>query len=245
MDLFLTLTFCVFIFQEDKDNYNVTSLSNTTVSYHVDVSISCCTCPVGIMGGHCKHQSAVARMFGHNNGLFQCFSPETRQLYYQIATGEFMEISRGKQMSENIQPLFIFPLTGKDLPDDGSKRLPTAVLKKTSQPETTTPICTSEMFCVPDAGKLLLRKLTSLAMFQFRPFSVRSSQTSSTSVPLIPPCVFWFYAVLPLEGNTRCQVLFDFSPYLNAFVVFFIDFCDGYTSSSSQESEQNSILCRV
>lgn len=107
MDHFLTLNIWVFIFQEDKDNYNVTSLSNTTVSYHVDVSISCCTCPVGIMGGHCKHQSAVARMFGHNSGLFQCFSPETRQLYYQIATGEFMEISRGKQMSENIQPLFV------------------------------------------------------------------------------------------------------------------------------------------
>lgn len=76
------------ILQEDEDNYTVTSLSNTAVSYHVDMAVSCCTCPAGTMGGHCKHQSAVARMVRYNDGFFICLSPETQQLFYEIATGE-------------------------------------------------------------------------------------------------------------------------------------------------------------
>lgn len=89
------LTSCIFnptclvsLFQGDKDNYTVTSASNTAVSYQVDMSISCCTCPAGVTGGLCKHQSAVARIFGHSEGgLLLGLSPETRKLYYQMATG--------------------------------------------------------------------------------------------------------------------------------------------------------------
>lgn len=100
------LTSCIFkltlmsLFQEDKDNYTVTSASNTAMSYQVDMSISCCTCPAGVMGGLCKHQSAVARIFGHDEGgLLLGLPPETRKLYYQIATGVF-ELTTIKQPSE-------------------------------------------------------------------------------------------------------------------------------------------------
>lgn len=77
------------LLQEDEDNYTVTSASHSAVSYHVDMSLSCCTCPGGVMGGHCKHQSAVARIFGHSikEGLLLGLPPEARKLYYQIATG--------------------------------------------------------------------------------------------------------------------------------------------------------------
>lgn len=101
------LTFCIFKLtcqmsrlQEDKDNYTVTSASNTAVSYQVDMSISCCTCPAGVMGGLCKHQSAVARIFGHDDGgLLLGLPQETRKLYYQIATGVFV-FTTTKQLSE-------------------------------------------------------------------------------------------------------------------------------------------------
>lgn len=90
--LTLSLHFAMPMLQEDEDNYTVTSLSNAAMAYHVDMAVSCCTCPAGIMGGHCKHQSAVARMVGHNDSFFFCSSPETRKLYYRIATGEFLYI---------------------------------------------------------------------------------------------------------------------------------------------------------
>lgn len=43
------------------------------------------------MGGHCKHQSAISRIFGHGikEGLLLGLPPEARKLYYQIATGVF------------------------------------------------------------------------------------------------------------------------------------------------------------
>lgn len=87
------LTACIFeitclMLQDDKDNYTVTSASNTAESYQVDMSISCCSCPAGVMGSLCKHQSAVARIFGlDEGGLLLGLLPETRKLYYQIATG--------------------------------------------------------------------------------------------------------------------------------------------------------------
>lgn len=91
---FFKLTFLVSLLQEDKDNYTVTSASNSAVSYHVNVSIGCCTCPAGVMGRHCKHQSAVTRMFGHiEDGLLLGLPADTRQLYYQIATGALASTS--------------------------------------------------------------------------------------------------------------------------------------------------------
>lgn len=80
------------MFQEDVDNYAVTSSSNSAMSYHVDMAVRCCTCPAGLKGGHCKHQSAVIRMFGHNDTYPLCLSPEMRKVYDQIATGEFLYI---------------------------------------------------------------------------------------------------------------------------------------------------------
>lgn len=41
------------------------------------------------MGGHCKHQSALARIFGHNDSFLHGLSTDTRKLYNQIAAGEF------------------------------------------------------------------------------------------------------------------------------------------------------------
>ncbi|XP_035516707.1 uncharacterized protein si:dkey-75a21.2 [Morone saxatilis] len=76
------------IVQEDQDNYTVTSSSNAAVSYHVDMAIGCCTCPVGFKGGHCKHQTVVARVFGHNDAFLHGLSLDTQKLYNQIATGE-------------------------------------------------------------------------------------------------------------------------------------------------------------
>lgn len=70
------------------------------------------------------------------------------------------EIRNNKQLPGNIQPLCIFPLTGKDIPDDGSGRFPTLVLKKPSQPEKTTQVCTSEMLCAPDTGKSMSAQST-------------------------------------------------------------------------------------
>lgn len=80
------------LLQDDEDNYTVTSASNAAVSYHVDISLSCCTCAAGVMGGHCKHQSAVARTFGHSlgDGLLLALPPEVRKLCYQVATGVFV-----------------------------------------------------------------------------------------------------------------------------------------------------------
>lgn len=75
--------------QEEEDSYIVESRSNAAPAYHVNVAIGCCTCPTGMMGGHCKHQSAVARTLGQNESVSFCLSPETRKLCYQIATGEF------------------------------------------------------------------------------------------------------------------------------------------------------------
>lgn len=78
------------MFQEDEDNYTVTSLANTAMSYHVNMAINCCTCPAGLKGGHCKHQSAVTRMFGHIDSYHICLAPEIRKLYHEIASGEFL-----------------------------------------------------------------------------------------------------------------------------------------------------------
>ncbi|XP_011609921.2 uncharacterized protein isoform X2 [Takifugu rubripes] len=116
------------ILQEDEDSYTVTSASNTAVSYHVDMSISCCTCPAGVMGGHCKHQSAVSRTFGHaiEDGLLLGLPPEARKLYYQIATGVDMEA-------------------------DGSGRFPAVVVKPAAQAGRTE-LCTGEVIFVADAA---------------------------------------------------------------------------------------------
>lgn len=87
----LKLSCLLSLLQEDKDNYTVTGASSTPVSYQVDMSIGCCTCPAGLMGGLCKHQSAVARVFGHNEGgLLLDLPPEAQRLYYQVATGVFV-----------------------------------------------------------------------------------------------------------------------------------------------------------
>lgn len=110
------LTSCIFnltclmsLFQGDKDNYTVTSASNTAVSYQVDMSISCCTCPAGVTGGLCKHQSAVARIFGHSEGgLLLGLPPETRKLYYQMATGVFV-FRTTKQLFECVLITVSFP----------------------------------------------------------------------------------------------------------------------------------------
>lgn len=103
-------TFLMSLLQEDEDSYTVTSASNTTVSYHVDMSISCCTCPAGVMGGHCKHQSAVTRTFGHatEDGLLLGLPPEARKLYYQIATGVFV-FTTTKQLSVEAVVTVSFP----------------------------------------------------------------------------------------------------------------------------------------
>ncbi|XP_073334841.1 uncharacterized protein [Pagrus major] len=76
------------VVQEDQDNYTVASSSIAEESYHVNTVIGCCTCPAGIHGGPCDHQSAVARMFGHSESFLHDSSPDTRKLYYQIATGK-------------------------------------------------------------------------------------------------------------------------------------------------------------
>ena len=75
-----------------EDNCTVASSSNAAASYHVDMAIGCCTYPAGIMGGYCKHQSAVARMFGHNDSFLHGLSSDTWKLYYQIATSKFLYI---------------------------------------------------------------------------------------------------------------------------------------------------------
>lgn len=112
------------IVQEDQDNYTVTNSSNAALSYRVDMSLACCTCPAGILGGHCKHQSAVAKMFGHSDGLPQGLVPDTRKLFYQIATGE------------------------EEIPDKGSRLVP----KKRCVSERAVEVCTGEIYCCPDTG---------------------------------------------------------------------------------------------
>ncbi|CAG00525.1 unnamed protein product [Tetraodon nigroviridis] len=114
------------ILQADKDNYTVTSASNTAVSYQVDMSISCCSCPAGVLGRLCRHQSAVARVFGHDEGgLSLSLPPETRKLYYQIATG-------------------------LDIEAKGSGRFPTVVAKPAAQPGRTAAVCANEVIFVAD-----------------------------------------------------------------------------------------------
>ncbi|XP_075887559.1 uncharacterized protein LOC142891713 isoform X3 [Nelusetta ayraudi] len=118
------------VLQEEEDSYIVESRSNAAAApCHVNVVLGCCTCPTGMLGGHCKHQGAVARTVQQNDGVAFCLSPETRKLCYQIATG-------------------------KEIPEKG--RLPTAARKKTAQPDTTTTtttttqVCMREILCSPE-----------------------------------------------------------------------------------------------
>lgn len=99
------------LLQEDEDSYTVTSASNTAVSYHVDMSIGCCTCPAGVMGGHCKHQSAVTRTFGHatEDGLSLGLPPEARKLCYQIATGVFVFTTTKQPSAEAVVTVSFLP----------------------------------------------------------------------------------------------------------------------------------------
>lgn len=93
----LTFHFVMPPLQEDQDNYTVASSSTAEESYHVNTAIGCCTCPAGIHGGHCDHQSAVARMFGPNESFLHGSSPDTRKLYYHIATGEFLFVNNQRE----------------------------------------------------------------------------------------------------------------------------------------------------
>ncbi|CAK6963199.1 uncharacterized protein si:dkey-75a21.2 [Scomber scombrus] len=79
------ITFHISLVDYRKTPITVASSSNAVVSYHVDMPIGCCTRPAGIMDGHCKHQSALARMFGHNDSFLHGLSTDTRKLYNQIA----------------------------------------------------------------------------------------------------------------------------------------------------------------
>ncbi|KAJ8277811.1 hypothetical protein GJAV_G00080350 [Gymnothorax javanicus] len=75
------------IVQEDPSNYTVTSSSSTAV-YHVNLAMGCCTCPVGISGGPCQHQLAVANEFDHHKDHFPHIPTlAMRKLCHEIATG--------------------------------------------------------------------------------------------------------------------------------------------------------------
>lgn len=143
--------------QEDEDSYTVTSASNTAVSYHVDMSISCCTCPAGVMGGHCKHQSAVTRTFGHTieDGLLLALAPETRKLCYQIATGVCVFTTTSSRLWR-LWSLSVFLPVGVDIEADGSGRFPAVVVKPAAQAGRTAELCTGEVIFVADAGKSLV-----------------------------------------------------------------------------------------
>ncbi|XP_070839700.1 uncharacterized protein [Chaetodon trifascialis] len=144
------------IVQGDQDNYTVASSSNAAVSHHVNMAIGCCTCPAGIMGGHCKHQSAVAMIFGQNVSGLHGLSPDTRELYYQIATG-------------------------KDTPDDW---LQTLVLDKPSLSERAAGVCSGETYCSPvsDTDAQSLHKPNESSPIQSHPST--SVETDSSELPL-------------------------------------------------------------
>ncbi|XP_041479165.1 uncharacterized protein LOC121426833 isoform X1 [Lytechinus variegatus] len=75
------------IVKEGDTSFTVPSRSSERL-YHVDITLGTCTCPIGITGGPCKHQSAVMNKFNieSTNFLPTC-SPNLRKMYYFIATG--------------------------------------------------------------------------------------------------------------------------------------------------------------
>ncbi|KAJ8333580.1 hypothetical protein SKAU_G00415880 [Synaphobranchus kaupii] len=93
------------IVQEDQSNYTVASSSSTGLFYHVNMAIGCCTCPVGISGGPCKHQSVVASKFGQHESFPRISTPATRKLYYEIATVS-------EEPLQTVTPVEIDPGTG-------------------------------------------------------------------------------------------------------------------------------------
>ncbi|CAB5396223.1 unnamed protein product [Rhizophagus irregularis] len=62
------------------------SASNSGIFYIVNTKIGACTCPVGISGGPCKHQGAVAMKFHISTlNFIPSLTPNDRMVYGQLA----------------------------------------------------------------------------------------------------------------------------------------------------------------
>ncbi|XP_051251544.1 uncharacterized protein LOC127361020 [Dicentrarchus labrax] len=55
--------------------------------YHVNTLASCCTCPVGVTGAPCKHQSAVMQTFNVTEAVPVTTTSLLRRLFHGIASG--------------------------------------------------------------------------------------------------------------------------------------------------------------
>ncbi|XP_056157609.1 uncharacterized protein LOC130131904 isoform X2 [Lampris incognitus] len=77
---------CQRITREDDTNFTVPSGSGTTW-YHVNTSLSVCTCAVGVTGANCKHQNAVVCTFNVNEAIPATSTPQLRRMFHEIASG--------------------------------------------------------------------------------------------------------------------------------------------------------------
>lgn len=71
----------------DEMQYHVLRSSHERVNYFVDMNCNICSCPVGITGKICKHQSAIIKKFNITNAS-NTLSHESRKMLYFIATGK-------------------------------------------------------------------------------------------------------------------------------------------------------------
>ena len=72
-----------------NNEFFVPSTQNSGLFYTVNSEIGVCTCPVGISGGSCKHQGAVAMKFHISMFNFiPSLTANDRMIYCYIALGK-------------------------------------------------------------------------------------------------------------------------------------------------------------
>lgn len=70
----------------EEMQYHVTSSKDSSTKYFVDMNSNICTCPQGITGKICKHQSAIIKHYNITNAC-NVLSEGSKILIYKIATG--------------------------------------------------------------------------------------------------------------------------------------------------------------
>lgn len=79
---------CPQITKLNDTDFEVTSFTNSTIVYTVDMDAGFCSCHMGCTGGPCKHQELVMNRFNipSRNFIPSC-DPKMKQLLHKVATG--------------------------------------------------------------------------------------------------------------------------------------------------------------